>query len=379
MSLIMNILFILIVKIIKSEITKLALDYHTGTPFINVKIGNKTVYNMIFDTTLNRSLLSSPDCEICTREGYNVKDSIKILENQTELKYHYIFYGDEYKDTASISSNLNEFDFNFISFTNVSYASQVGTYGFFSLSFTNYNLNTSRRIFSLKYSSQFLYLYIGDINKEIITNESLVKHYNVSFDENKTKWYLNAKKVLINNKNSSMNKSQKLILDSSTNSFLIPKNFFFDNIDLIFPEEGNCQILMSGEFLCECDENFKKKFGNFQFIIDDEILFINVTDYIAFDSSITGSNCYASININYENDYWYAGSTILNNYYSIFDVDNNTLSLFNEHFDIETNAQFIITFTIVFLISICIFFGGYMLYKKYVIDDDNDGPVNEVQ
>ena len=130
MSLIMNILFILIVKIIKSEITKLALDYHTGTPFINVKIGNKTVYNMIFDTTLNRSLLSSPDCEICTREGYNVKDSIKILENQTELKYHYIFYGDEYKDTASISSNLNEFDFNFISFTNVSYASQVGTYGF---------------------------------------------------------------------------------------------------------------------------------------------------------------------------------------------------------------------------------------------------------
>ena len=377
MSLIMNILYILIVKIIKSEITKLALDYHTGTPFINVKIGNKTVYNMIFDTTLNRSLLSSPDCEICTREGYNVKDSIKILDNQTELKYHYIFYGDEYKDIASISSNLNEFDFNFISFTNVSYASQVGTYGFFSLSFTNYNLNTSRRIFSLKYSSQFLYLYIGDINKEIITNESLVKHYNVSYNENKTQWYLNAKKVLINNKNSTMNKSQKLILDSSTSSFLIPKNFFFDNIDLIFPEEGNCQILMSGEFLCECDENFKKTFGNFQFIINDEILFINVTDYISLDSSIIGMNCYVIININYENDYWYAGTNVLNNYYSVFDIDNNTLSFYIENSDNEVDAQFIIIFIIVFLISICICFGGYMLNKKYTVDVE-DAP-NQVQ
>ena len=373
----MNILYILIVKIIKSEITKLALDYHTGTPFINVKIGNKTVYNMIFDTTLNRSLLSSPDCEICTREGYNVKDSIKILDNQTELKYHYIFYGDEYKDIASISSNLNEFDFNFISFTNVSYASQVGTYGFFSLSFTNYNLNTSRRIFSLKYSSQFLYLYIGDINKEIITNESLVKHYNVSFNENKTQWYLNAKNVKINNKNATMNESQKLILDSSTSLFLIPKKFFFDNIDLIFPEEGNCQVLNSGDFLCECDKNFKKTFGNFQFIINDEILFINVTDYISLDSSIIGMNCYVIININYENDYWYAGTNVLNNYYSVFDIDNNTLSFYIENSDNEVDAQFIIIFIIAFLISICICFGVYMIYKKYAVNVE-DAP-NQVQ
>jgi hypothetical protein len=375
----MNILYIILVKIIQSELIRLTLDFHTRIPFINIKIGNKTTYNMVFDTTLNRSLLVSPFCKICTRKGYNIKDSLKLYDNQTELKYHYFFFGNEYKDKATIMSKLNDFDFNFISFTNVSDTSQIGINGFFSLSFTNYNLNTNRKIFSLKYSSEFLYLFIGDINKEIIGNESLGKHYNVSFNENKNQWYLNAKNVKINNKNATMNESQKLILDSSTSLFLIPKKFFFDNIDLIFPEEGNCQVLNSGDFLCECDKNFKKKFGNFQFIINDEILFINVTDYISLDSSITGMNCYVIININYENDYWYAGSTILNNYYSIFDVDNNTLSLFNEHFDIETNAQFIITFTIVFLISICIFFGGYMLYKKYVIDDDNDGPINEVQ
>ena len=361
----MNILYILIVKIIKSEITKLALDYHTGTPFINVKIGNKTVYNMIFDTTLNRSLLSSPDCEICTREGYNVKDSIKILENQTELKYHYIFYGDEYKDTASISSNLNEFDFNFISFTNVSYASQVGTYGFFSLSFTNYNLNTSRRIFSLKYSSQFLYLYIGDINKEIITNESLVKHYNVSFNENKTQWYLNAKNVKINDKNATMNESQKLILDSSTSLFLIPKKFFFDNIDLILPIKGKCQVQMSGIFLCYCNENYKNIFPYFKFIINGEILFVNVTDYISFDNSIAGNTCYVSIIVNYNNDFWILGNNILNNYYSIFDIDNNQFRLYDRRIKINKHYEFSLIFIFTLIFMLLILLAGYLIYKKY--------------
>ena len=373
----MNILYIILVKIIQSELIRLTLDFHTGIPFINIKIGNKTTYNMIFDTTLNRSLLVSPFCKICTRKGYNIKDSLKLYDNQTELKYHYFFFCNEYKDKATIMSKLNDFDFNFISFTNVSDTSQIGINGFFSLSFTNYNLNTNRKIFSLKYSSEFLYLFIGDINKEIIGNESLGKHYNVSFNENKNQWYLNAKNVKINNKNATMNESQKLILDSSTSLFLIPKKFFFDNIDLIFPEEGNCQVLKSGDFLCECDKNFKKKFGNFQFIINDEILFINVTDYISLDSSITGMNCYVIININYENDYWYAGTNILNNYYSVFDIDNNTLSFYIENSDNEVDAQFIIIFIIIFLISIFIGFGVYMIYKKYAVNVE-EAP-NQVQ
>ena len=373
----MNILYIILVEIIQSELIRLTLDFHTGIPFINIKIGNKTTYNMVFDTTLNRSLLVSPFCKICTRKGYNIKDSLKLYDNQTELKYHYFFFGNEYKDKATIMSKLNDFDFNFISFTNVSDTSQIGINGFFSLSFTNYNLNTNRKIFSLKYSSEFLYLFIGDINKEIIGNESLGKHYNVSFNENKTQWYLNAKNVKINNKNATMNESQKLILDSSTSLFLIPKKFFFDNIDLIFPEEGNCQVLNSGDFLCECDKNFKKKFGNFQFIINDEILFINVTDYISLDSSIIGMNCYVIININYENDYWYAGTNVLNNYYSVFDIDNNTLSFYIENSDNEVDAQFIIIFIIAFLISICICFGVYMIYKKYAVNVE-DAP-NQVQ
>ena len=371
MSYIIIILCILIQIIINNEITKITLNAQSGTPYIIIKIGKTSNINMIFDTSLHRSLLVSPKCEICTKEGYNVNNSIKIADNQTELKYHYLFSGDEYQDEAEIILN-NKFKINFISFTNVSFASQVGTYGFFGFSFTNYNLNTSKKMFALYYLNNDIILHIGNYDKEITTNNSYFKNYTISYNENKTQWFLLADSIKINDKFNYVKEKQKLILDSSTNNLYIPSKFFFSHMDIIFPEDSNCQILTSGMFYCECDENYKTKFSNFQFNISGEILFINVTDYISFDSSITGNNCYVSIILNYNNDYWYAGNNVLNNYYSIFDVDNNTLILYDMKINFETNTKFILLFFIVFFISIVSFFGGYLLYKKYYIDVEEE-------
>ena len=366
------ILYIIIPIFINNEITKINLITPVGFPYINIKIGeNDSYYNMVFDTSLHRSLLVSPKCKICTKPGYNVNNSIKISENQTQLKDHYLFSGDEYQDKAQISS-LDKFKINFLSFTNVTFASEVGTNGFFGFSFTNYKLNTSKKLFALLYKNSYVSLHIGDFDKEIMTNYSLLKNYTISYNENKTQWFLLSDNLKINDKNVKTKEKQKLILDSSTTNLYIPKKFFFDNIDIIFNEDNNCQILASGIFSCVCDENYKTKFGNFQFNISGEILFINVTDYISFDSSIRGNNCYVYIIINYVNEYWVAGNNVLNNYYCIFDIDNNTLRLYDIQVLYENNSKFIIVFFVVFFISILSFFGGYLLYKKYYIDNEDE-------
>ena len=367
------ILYIIIPIFINNEITKINLMTPVGFPYINIKIGeNDSYYNMVFDTSLHRSLLVSPKCKICTKPGYNVNNSIKISENQTQLKDHYLFSGDEYQDTAQISS-LDKFKINFLSFTNVTFASEVGTNGFFGFSFTNYKLNTSKKLFALLYKNSYVSLHIGDFDKEIMTNYSLLKNYTISYNENKTQWFLLSDNLKINDKYSKTKEKQKLILDTSTNNLFIPKKFFFDNIDIIFPYDGNCQILDSGIFICECDENYKTKFGNFQFNISGEILFINATDYIIFERSIKGNKCYVYILVNYDSDYWFTGNNVLNNYYSIFDIDNNVLCLYNMTIIYyESNTTFIIIFFVVLFICILSFFGGYYSYKKYAFDNQDE-------
>ena len=72
------ILYIIIPVIINNEITKINLITQSGTPYINIKIGNNSNKNILFDTSLHRSLLPSPKREIFSKEGYNVNNSIKI-------------------------------------------------------------------------------------------------------------------------------------------------------------------------------------------------------------------------------------------------------------------------------------------------------------
>ena len=372
MSYIIIILYIIIPIIINNEITKLDLYSPIGIPYINITIGNNSKYKLVFDTSLHRSLLVSPKCKICTKKGYNFNNSIKISENQTEFKYYYLFSGDEYQDKVKIS-NLEEFNVNFISFSNVSYSPQVEIFGFFGLSFTNYNFNTLKKIYSLYYTDKNIFLYIGDIDPQITKNISFFKNYTVSFNENKTQWFLLSDNLKINDKNVKTKEKQKLILDSSTTNLYIPKKFFFDNIDIIFNEDNNCQILASGIFSCVCDENYKTKFGNFQFNISGEILFINATDYIIFERSIKGNKCYVYILVNYDSDYWFTGNNVLNNYYSIFDIDNNVLCLYNMTIIYyESNTTFIIIFFVVLFICILSFFGGYYSYKKYAFDNQDE-------
>ncbi len=362
------IFFILILISIKSKLIQIPLYTENGIPFISLKIGETlSSFNMIFDTSLHKSLLASENCEICIRKGYNTKNSKKLLSNQTQIKYYYTFYGNEYEDSFNIiTKNVNlKSNFSFISFTNVSYIYQIPISGFFGLSFTNYNFNTSKKIFGLQYYTGKVILDIGELNTNIVKNYSLLKNYSVSYNQNKTQWFIEVNSIIIKNNPARNKEKQKLIFDTSTYNIYIPKTFFFDNIDLILPKNGKCQVQLSGTFLCKCNEKFKSIFPDFIFLIDKETLFINVTDYVIFDSSVSGNNCYVSFIVNYYNDLWIIGNSILNNYYTIFDIDNNFVKLYDKKVKLKVKAEFIFMLFLLILFICFIIFAAYIIYKKY--------------
>ena len=102
-----------------------------------------------------------------------------------------------------------------------------------------------------------------------------------------------------------------------------------NNLKKIFPEDGKCQINRNGYFVCYCNEDYKTKFANFKFVTsDNETFYINTTDYMTYVSSISGSYCYVYLWINYDNDLFIGGDSVLNNYYNIFDVENRKFSIF---------------------------------------------------
>ena len=362
------IFFILILISIKSKLIQIPLYTENGIPFISLKIGESlSSFNLIFDTSLHRSLLASQNCDICIRKGYNINNSKKLLTNQTQIKYYYTFYGNEYEDSFNlITKNENlQSNFSFISFTNVSYIYQIPISGFFGLSFTNYNFNTSKKIFGLQYYSGKVILDIGELNTNIVKNYSLLKNYSVSFNQNKTQWFIEVNSITIKNIPARNKEKQKLIFDTSTYNIYIPKIFFFDNIDLILPKTGKCQVQITGTFLCKCNEKFKSLFSDFVFSIDKETLFINVTDYVFFDSSVSGNNCYISFIINYNNDLWIIGNSILNNYYTIFDIDNNLVKLYDKKVKLSERTEFIFMMFFLILFICFIIFAAYIIYKKY--------------
>ena len=167
------------------------------------------------------------------------------------------------------------------------------------------------------------------------------------------------------------NNSYKLTLDLSVDYFFIPKLFFEKNVKKIFPKDSNCQLTKeSGYFFCDCDEDYKTKFGTFVFEANGTKFYVNVTDYMTYQSSITGSVCAVHIVINYDNDMFIGGNSVLKNYYTIFDVENQKLSIIEENnLGGKETKKFLILFFAVLFGSILILFGGYFLYNKYIINE----------
>ena len=368
------ILFYMLLSEIKNDnYQKIKLAYSSENYYIPIIINKNSDYDyFILSNLLPINLFPSSKCSICKENYIDEKDNKSytfIKSNVSASYYSHNFAGDLYSSNISFDSQTTSIEF--IAFESINNMKSFNDKGLFSLSFLNYCFNTSKKIFALSLDIYNGELDLGNYNSNKIKNISNLKAFNInktnfnSTNEYNNAWYISFNSLLINENKIINNYKYKLTLDVSTNYFHIPKDFFFNNVHLIFSEKSECQIQQEGYFLCICDRNYKEKYGNFKFINENNDAFeVKVIDYIELDSSST--HCRIQLQINYESDLFIAGKYVINNYYTIFDIDNNQLKIYPDN---SGNSSLIKRNIIIFLVTLCV--GGIILISAFIIYKNN--------
>ena len=383
------ILLLFLLKIAKLKYEKIDLNIEKALYYIPIKISEiiKESY-FLFSNNAPLSFYPTTNCKICTKLKLNETklNLISIKENINIPYYHNNFTGNTYNHNLSIKnlpSIISESEF--IGFNKVTYKSSFSYNGIFSLSFLNYNFNTSKKIFALQFIKDNCQLHLGGYNDNLIKQNNNLKKFFVNKDNNNSNdiiynpiWYIKFNNITINNspykfKN---NTGIKLTFDIGSDKLHLPKKFFFDNMNKLFPEKSHCQIHPDGYFLCDCGDNYRSAFGNISFYDQNgEIFTIYPVDYIVYETGLTGSTCTAKIKINYENDLFIAGNVVLKNYYSIFNIDDNTFLMYRNEEKDDNILIFILILIIVGFLAILIF-GIYFCIKKWRIRN-SENEVNQ--
>ena len=368
-----SILFILI-----NSYETIQLKFESNNYYIPIQLkDSKETEYFILSNIVPVNLFPSSKCSICEwsiRENNNQMYS--LIENNIVVPYYYLnFTGDLYKSNVTIGSQIYSIDL--VAFDSITFVEKYSGKGRFSLSFLNYCFKTEKKMFALSLNYDNGELDLGGYNPNKITDKSLFHVFNITktnyTNEYQNLWYMNFNSLFINNYKLS-NGSYKLSFDVNTNNFHIPKDFFFKYASLIFHQDSKCQIQPEGYFLCICDTDYKEKYGTFKFINENnDYIYVNITDYVFFEDSNRGSYCYVVIELNYENDLFIVGKYVMDNYYTIFDIDNNQIQLYQTNISNYTFDQKNI---IIFLFSVCI--GGilllccYFIYRKFYSNNEED-------
>ena len=395
------ILLLFLFKIAKLKYEKIDLNIEKALYYIPIKISEiiKESY-FLFSNNAPLSFYPTTNCNICTKLKLNETklNLISIKENINIPYYHNNFTGNTYNHNLSIKnlpSIISESEF--IGFNKVTYKSSFSYNGIFSLSFLNYNFNTSKKIFALQFIKDNCQLHLGGYNDNLIKQNNNLKKFVVNKDNNNSNdiiynpiWYIKFNNITINNSPYKFNNNTgvKLTFDIGTDKLHLPKKFFFDNMNKLFPEKSHCQIHPDGYFLCDCGDNYRSAFGNISFYDQNgEIFTIYPVDYIVYETGLTGSTCTAKIKINYENDLFIAGNVVLKNYYSIFNIDDDTFLMYRNEEKDDNILNFILALIIIGFLAILIF-GIYFCIKKWRIrnsenevnqeneqEEENDGEI----
>ena len=368
--------WIIIILRIKTE--TISLKYSSNNYYIPIKIGQKKEYEyFLLSNILPINIFPSSECKVCKSYHINEKDNntYTIIKNNVTIPYYYNNYtGSVYKSNLTLGSETNLIPL--LAFDNITYVKSYYEKGCFSLSFLNYFFNTPKKIFALSLGSENGNLEIGDYSHNKIKDKSKFFTFNITktnyTNEYLNYWYINFNSLSINKNNLEKN-NYKLTFDAKSSNFHIPKDIFFKYAHYIFSEDSKCQIQPEGYFTCVCEKNFEKNFGNFIFFNDNnEYIEVKINDYIAIDETDSENTCYILIEINYDSDLFIAGKYIMNNYYSIFDIDNNQLKLYyspQEYYYFDQRN------VIVFLLVLCsgglAFLCCYFIYKKFFSRNEN--------
>lgn len=369
------------------------LKYENPFYYISIKISELFIEDyFLLSTNIPISFYPTTKCKICTKLKLNLtKLNLKLIkENIIIPLYHNNFTGNIYSHNLSISHlpYLNN-QTKFIGFEQVSYKSSFPINGIFSLSYLNYNFNTTEKIFAFNFNKDKCQLHLGGYdNSSIKQNENLKTFKIMIGNSNDTNyeiydplWYIKFNNILINDSpfNFDSCDSIKLCFDIGTDTLHLPILFVFENLDRIFPEKSYCQIEPSGFFKCNCDDNYRTNFGNITFYNNKEEFFtIHPVDYIVYESGLTGSTCTIKIQINYVNDLFIVGNTVMKNHYTIFNVANKTLTIYRKEEKLDDIFFFILILIILCALVIIIFF-VYIFRKKCKRNNVNENENDESQ
>ena len=380
-------ILIFLFSLSESKFDIVDLKYENPFYYISIKISEILIEDyFLLSSNLPISFYPTTKCKICTKLKLNItKLNLKPIKDNIIIPlYHNNFTGNIYSHNLSISNlpYLNN-QTKFIGFEQVSYKSTFPINGIFSLSYLNYNFNTTEKIFAFNFIKDKCQLHLGGYDNNLIMQKENLKTFKIILDNNKNDtnyeiydpfWYIKFNNISINDSpyNFYMSDSIKVCFDIGTDTLHLPILFVFENLDRIFPEKSYCQIDPSGFFKCKCDDNYRSKFGNITFYNNKEEYFtIHPVDYIVYESGLTESICTIKIQINYENDLFIVGNTIMKNHYTIFNVENKTLTIYRKDEKLD-NIFFFILILIILCALVVMIFGVYIFQKKCKRNNNNE-------
>ena len=372
--------------IIKTEYQTIELKLEDDDFYIPIKLGNNNNEEyFILSTLLPINFFPSSECSICKNyhiNEKNIEDFTFIQANFSLLYYYLHIIGDIYRTNITLGSETNPI--NILAVNNIFDINEYNGKGRYSISFLNYDFNTTNNTFAIYLNSDYGELHLGGFDKNKIVEEDKLRVFNITKTNNSSPflyndfWFINFEYFYIKDTKFE-NKGFKLTFDLNTNNFYIPKDLFFSLDYLIFPEYAKCQVQPEGHFVCFCNEEYNKYFASFKFTNENnQTIEINPEDYIIYDNSGADNYCHVYLMLNYDNDLFIAGKYVMNNYYSIFDIDNEQLKLYrikrdNNEFLRERN--FIISLVLL-LSGIFLFLFCYLIYRKYFSNNQIDEEEN---
>jgi hypothetical protein len=378
-------ILIFLFEFLESKLNIIDWKYDNPLYYIPLRLSEILVdYYFLLSTNLPISFYPTTKCKICTKLKLDktALNLTSIKENIKSPYYHNNYTGNLYTHKITIANfpYLNNYT-KFIGFEQVSYKSTFSINGIFSLSYLNYNFNTTERIFAFNFNKDNCQLHLGGYDNTLIKQDENLKTFKVIIDNNNTTseiynpiWYIEFNNIAINDSpyDFTKNESIKLSFDLGTDKLHLPLIFIMENLDKIFPEKSYCQIDPSGFFKCNCDDNFRANFGNITFYNNEKESFtIYPVDYIVYESGLTGSTCTIKIQINFENNLFIAGNTVMKNYYTIFDVGNHTFTAYRKEEKLDNIFFFILILIIICALAILVL-GVYFFRKKCRRNNNNN-------
>ncbi|CDW73902.1 eukaryotic aspartyl protease family protein [Stylonychia lemnae] len=322
-------------------------NYYNIQYFAKLYIGSNLIpISVIFDTGSSSLWISAADCIGCPHlaDLYNQSQSFTYFK-ETSVSDHISYgagevYGYNSTDVICLSNSKNNFCMNEVKFKLVTEARDFhglqadGVLGLSPKNFENSVDNLisqlvdggliERRMFSMIIgaSDENPHILFGGYNMRYAKEGEQLRWHNLV---NNNFWTVNMSSATISDQ--ALNKiSNSAIVDSGSSYILLPEGDF-QVFTKIISKDRSCYFDALGTkvYVCKCWMENYKDFPDIDIVIDDQKYVIPSSSYV----QKSGFTCFIKVvpqNQMFSN-YWILGDIFIQNYYSVFDIDNQRVGL----------------------------------------------------